>query len=64
MHLPVGGGPGISGWSSTSDNINGIIFCFILIPLFFACSKERGKEKSRQKQMLRCFCQANAQLPV
>jgi hypothetical protein len=30
------------------------------IPLSFVCSKERGKEKSRQKQMLRCFCHANA----
>jgi len=38
------------------------LFIEALFPfLSFACPKERNKEKGSQKQMLRCFWQANAQ---
>jgi hypothetical protein len=35
----------------------------ILSLLSFVCPKERSKEKGRQKQSLRGFCQANAPYP-
>jgi hypothetical protein len=59
---PAGGGSTSTinrfhlGWILYVFDLKHISIAF----LSFACPKERNKEKGSQKQMLRCFWQANA----